>query len=336
MEIANRQTISIVIPIYKAEVHITHLLERINKTKALLSKIDIEIIEAILVCDEPVDNSISVIKETNEACCYKFVHIVELGFNVGQHLATSAGILCARGDWIITMDEDLQHPPEFIPDLLYKAQSECLDLVYGRSTLNATHKNSIYRDFSSKFAKLIISNLTGLNLKTISSFRCIRSQFARNCASSMDKFQYLDILLQFLTSPKRRGVLYFPMYDSRPISSYTLPKLISHFSRLIFSSLVSGRRAFLFLLLPVIGALLVGVVVFISAIQTTTLTSAPGWLSIFAILLLLLLTSIITLAVIAKTSSILMLRAISPPSFFVVNRERDIHWASRLRDLLDR
>jgi len=261
------------------------------------------------------------------------VTAIELGFNVGQHLATSAGILCARGDWIITMDEDLQHPPELIPQILYDAQSSSLDVIYIKSK-NKAHKQSIYRDFTSRLAKSIVNKLTGLDIQNISSYRCIRSQLAKSCASSMDKFQYLDILLQFLTSKRRRGSIYYEMTDLRSNSGYTLPKLFKHFSKLTFSSLLSGSRVFLVLLFPVILVFTIGLVFISLAIGANTATYAPGWLSIFAMLLLLSIIQVSILAVLAKTSSILMLRAIAPPAFFVVNRSRDKYWAEKLASFM--
>lgn len=334
MEPPRLQSISIVIPVYQAEKFIGPLLERISNVRAQLIPLDILITEVILVCDEPIDLSLTAINRIKTERHYDFVTAIELGFNVGQHLATSAGILCARGDWIITLDEDLQHPPELIPQILYEAQYSGLDIIYVKNKTKA-HKQSIYRDFASQLAKSIINNLTGLDIRNVSSFRCMRSQLAKNCASSMDKFQYFDILLQFLTSKQRRGAFYHEMTDLRLNSGYTLSKLFKHFSKLTFSSLISGSRVFFVFLLPIIIIFTIALIFFVLAIGTNTATYAPGWLSIFAMLLILSIIQVAILAVLAKTTSILMLRAIAPPAFFVVDRGNDRYWARKLAKFLN-
>ena len=335
MDSSQSQIVSIVVPVYQAEKFIGPLLERISNVRDKLITFDILIAEVILVCDEPIDLSLATINKIKKEKEYDFVTAIELGFNVGQHLATSAGILCARGDWIVTLDEDLQHPPELIPQILYDAQNSGLDVVYVKNKTKA-HKHSVYRDFTSRLAKSMVNSLTGLDVRNVSSYRCIRSQLAKSCASSMDKFQYFDILLQFLTSKRRRGAIYCEMSDLRANSGYTLPRLFKHFSKLTFSSLLSGSRVFLVLLFPIILVFTIGLVFISIAIGANTATYAPGWLSIFAMLLLLSIIQVAILAVLAKTSSILMLRAIAPPAFFVVNRGPDKYWAQKLASLVNR
>ena len=87
--------ISVVIPVYKGAMFIPELIKRIYGVKLLLETINIDV-EIILACDEPVDNSIHVIREEKRLYPDNFVQLLELGFNVGQHLATSAGILSTR------------------------------------------------------------------------------------------------------------------------------------------------------------------------------------------------------------------------------------------------
>ena len=195
-------TLSIVIPVFKASHYIEDLLIKINQTKEILKKAGVNLIEVICVCDEPLDDSLQILKNIEKE--YDFLETIELSANLGQHLATSAGIVASSGDWICTLDEDLQHDPLLIIDLLKRATQFSHDLVYAKSRIG-THRKSFYRDISSKFAKKIISTLTGQNLNIISSFRLIRGNVARTSATSMDKFQYLDNLLFYLTSIKRRS-----------------------------------------------------------------------------------------------------------------------------------
>ena len=324
--------LSIVVPVYKGALFIPELIQRCYGVKLILEKINIDI-ELIFACDEPVDDSIHVIREERRLYPENFIQILELGFNVGQHLATSAGILAARGDWIITMDEDLQHEPERIPDLLHLMCANSCDLGYVKS--RSTHPRSIYRDQASNLSKQIISLITGLQLRNISSYRCIRSEIARGSASSMDRFQYFDILLQILTSPKRRCGLFSKMTDKRASSGYTFKKLLSHFSRLSFSSMLSAGKIMLILLIPSIVIILAALLVLLLSYSANSMTSVPGWLSLFGMQIMLSLISVGSLAITFKMLSIIMIRAISPPSFCVIDRTKDSYWASKLEKLVN-
>ena len=178
-------SLSIVIPIYNASLYIEKLLERIDKTKNLLSDAKVNLIEVICVCDEPIDNSFEIIKNLQEK--YKYLRVIELSSNTGQHLATSAGIVSSIGDWVCTLDEDLQHDPIHIIELLINSTKNSKDLVYAKS-ITGTHRKYFTRDLPSKLAKNIVSLFTGINLRITSSFRLIRGNVARSCATSMDKY----------------------------------------------------------------------------------------------------------------------------------------------------
>ena len=84
-------TLSVIIPIYNSGEFIIPLLERIEVTKKILSKSKINLIEVICVCDEPIDNSLDIIKSLQEN--YSYLKVIELSSNRGQHLATSAGTM---------------------------------------------------------------------------------------------------------------------------------------------------------------------------------------------------------------------------------------------------
>ena len=121
-------SLSVVVPVYKAEKYLEELCFRIDQYKQIFFEAGIDLVEIILACDEPVDNSIQQARQL--ILKYPYIKIVELGANTGQHIATAAGILSAQGDWICTLDEDLQHPPEAMLDLLTAAVRNSFDIVY--------------------------------------------------------------------------------------------------------------------------------------------------------------------------------------------------------------
>jgi undecaprenyl-phosphate 4-deoxy-4-formamido-L-arabinose transferase len=116
--------VSVVIPVYNSEEILPTLLERLA---AVLPQVATSY-EVILVNDGSRDNSWTSIQEL--AVRYPFVRGFELMRNFGQHNALLAGVRAARFDVVVTMDDDLQHPPEEIGKLL-SALTADKDVVYG-------------------------------------------------------------------------------------------------------------------------------------------------------------------------------------------------------------
>ena len=116
---------SIVVPVYKSERSLSELYERIDKTFAHVEG-DYEL---ILVEDSGGDGSWDVMKSLRERS--DRVKIVRLTRNFGQHNALMCGFSFVSGDYVITMDDDLQNPPEEIPKLIDALDASALDLVCG-------------------------------------------------------------------------------------------------------------------------------------------------------------------------------------------------------------
>ena len=122
-------TVSVVVPVYRGSKSIGQLQQRIDVALAATPG-DHEI---IFVDDRGGDNSWEVIEALSRAPPH--VHGVRLSRNFGQHAATLCGISHARGEWIVTIDEDLEQPPESIPAMLEKADQ--LLVNFGAITLLA-------------------------------------------------------------------------------------------------------------------------------------------------------------------------------------------------------
>ena len=116
--------ISIVVPVYRGEALIEPLVERLSESLPTFSKK----YEVLLVNDGSPDNSWTVIQGL--AHKYKWVRGIRLMRNYGQHNATLCGVRAAQYEITITMDQDLQHPPEEIPVLLAELENG-FDVVYG-------------------------------------------------------------------------------------------------------------------------------------------------------------------------------------------------------------
>ncbi len=120
--------LSIVIPVYGSEAVLPKLVEQITAALEPLEEIR-EKYEIIFVCDQSPDDSWKVIQSL--ATNYKQIGGVLLRMNAGQHNALMAGFAEARGEIIVTMDDDLQHSPSDIPQLLQEIRQGS-DVAYGR------------------------------------------------------------------------------------------------------------------------------------------------------------------------------------------------------------
>ena len=120
-------TVSIVIPVYNGEKFLDELASSIQglREKWAASGVDLHIMEAIFVLDDPVDDSSSRLRALSEP--HSWVRVIELSRNYGQHSATIAGILYSSGDWVVTLDEDLQHRPAQIDEVVpyWDTSSRC-------------------------------------------------------------------------------------------------------------------------------------------------------------------------------------------------------------------
>jgi glycosyltransferase involved in cell wall biosynthesis len=290
--------------------------------------------ELIFVCDEPVDNSEQLLLDLCKH--HDWLQVISLARNSGQHLATAVGILYSSGDWVLTIDEDLQHPPEMLPQLLIYALENRSDLVYVRS-FTRVHSSSLYRDFTSWASKLCMKIFTRDDYTSISSFRLIRGEIARTVASSIDPKSYLDASLFSVTSVKRRAVFQSSFQDQRGNrnSGYSLKKLVRHYVRLIMSAELSGFRLFGFLAFIIVSPLVAMMFMllfsgWISGIREV----APGWLSLFFLGVLMNMFLLVYSVYSLKLLSVLFARSTGCPSFMVINRELDFAHLSFLRGLV--
>ena len=167
-----KKMLSLVIPIFNEEDSITILNEKILKA---LKGYNFEI---IYVDDSSTDSSREVIKSINK----KKVILVELSKNYGQSLALAAGFEVAKGDYIITLDGDLQNDPNDILPMLNKAVEGDWDIVTG---IRVKRKDSIIKTIPSRIANFIIRTLTRLN---ISDQGCALKVFKKETAKSLNLY----------------------------------------------------------------------------------------------------------------------------------------------------
>jgi glycosyltransferase involved in cell wall biosynthesis len=187
--------ISVVVPVYNSEGSLGPLVERLH---AVLDRVS-SAHEIILVNDGSRDGSWDVIAEL--ASSNPRIRGIDLMRNFGQHNALLCGIRAARHGLIVTIDDDLQHPPEEIPKLLAKL-GEGYDVVYGTPE---HEQHGLWRDLASVITKLALRAAMGVDVAgRVSAFRVLRTRVRDAFVAYDGPFVSIDVLLTCARAPGSR------------------------------------------------------------------------------------------------------------------------------------
>ncbi len=215
---ASAPSLSAVIPVYRSAAILPELLRRLEPVLAALTPR----FEILLVDDASPDESWSTVEKL--AAQHRAVRGLSLGRNYGQHAAVLAGVLEARGEIVVTLDDDLQHPPEEIPKLLAKLAQD-FDVVYGAPL---AEQHGVLRDLASRVTKLALASAMGAEVaRDVSAFRVFRTRLREAFRDYRSPYVSIDVLLTWGTTrfaavrvrhdPRRTGT-----------SNYTLARLVNH------------------------------------------------------------------------------------------------------------
>ncbi|HET7419907.1 MAG TPA: glycosyltransferase family 2 protein [Candidatus Dormibacteraeota bacterium] len=213
-----RPAISVVIPAYNSEPLVPELVRRLHDVLGSVSR-DYEV---ILVDDGSRDATWNVIQRL--AGANEKVRGVRMMRNYGQHNALLCGIRLAEHDLIVTMDDDLQHPPEEIPRLIEALTAET-DVVYGSPTVE---QHGLWRDIASQTTKLALQASMGAPIaRKAGAFRLFRTHLRNAFARYDGPYVSIDVLLTWATV---RFAAVDVRHDERRAgrSNYTLRMLIRH------------------------------------------------------------------------------------------------------------
>ena len=178
--------------------------------------------ESIMVNDAGRDGSWGVVEKL--AGEHSEVRGISLLRNYGQHNALLCGIRAAAGEVIVTIDDDLQHPPEEIPLLLDRLAAGA-DVVYGTPQRES---HGLFRDLASQITKIVLQEAMGAEVaRDVSAFRVFRTQLREAFATYSNPSVSVDVLLTWATT---RFAAVRVRHEPRTIgvSNYTFRKLLRH------------------------------------------------------------------------------------------------------------
>jgi undecaprenyl-phosphate 4-deoxy-4-formamido-L-arabinose transferase len=235
--------------------------------------------EAILVNDGSRDASAAVIAAL--ASEYPWVRSLELMRNYGQHNALLAGIRAARHEVIVTLDDDLQNPPEEVPKLLAKL-AEGYDVVYGTPD---HEQHGLLRDLASRLTKFALQETMGASIaRQVGAFRAFRSELREAFATYTSPHVFIDVLLTW--GGARFGTVVV-RHDARRYgtSNYTFSHLLLRGLDMLtgFSTVPLQIASMLGFLFTLIGF---GLLIYVLAVYVLQGVAVPGFTFLAAVLTL--------------------------------------------------
>jgi undecaprenyl-phosphate 4-deoxy-4-formamido-L-arabinose transferase len=209
--------VSVVIPVFNEEDNLRELGERLMRTLSGMGRP----FEIIFVDDGSTDRSWEVLSDLNRQYPGK-IRALQFHRNFGQHQAIFAGFHAARGQVMVTLDADLQNPPEEIPRLVAKLE-EGYDTVGG---WREDRRDSIFRKVPSQLVNYVMSRVTGTQLR---DYGCMLRAYRREVIDSINQCQESSSFIPALANLYSRRVAEIPVGHAereRGQSKYSIIKLI--------------------------------------------------------------------------------------------------------------
>ena len=250
MTVLTDALLSIVVPLYNEEDNVVLLTEKIHESLVGNNY------QIIYIDDFSKDATRMVVKKMND----QKVHLIELKKNYGQSLALAAGIDYAEGDYIITMDGDLQNDPSDIPEMLSYAIEGEYDLITG---IRQKRKDSLVKKIPSKIANFLVRRVTKLDIKDNG---CALKVFTKDIAKDLNLYGEMHRFITLLAHLEGAQIKQVPVkHHARHagVSKYGLErvfKVIADMMLLLFIRKYFQRPIHLFGIFGVLLMLLGGLI----------------------------------------------------------------------------
>jgi len=211
---------SIIIPVYRGEKTLPDLCKRIRMVFQNIS----QNYEIILVDDASTDDSWEVMKGLRVSD--PRIKLIQQMRNFGQHQALLCGFRHSFGDFVITMDDDLQHPPEEIPKLIAAIKADDKNDVVVGAYINKRHSG--FRNFGTKFINITTSHIFGKDPKLqLTSFRIIRRHIVEELKKNTSPSPRIGLILLTIT----KKIINVPVHHQPRrdgCSGYSFPRMVAN------------------------------------------------------------------------------------------------------------
>lgn len=182
------KTLDIVIPIYKSKLSLEALINRLNEWMNA-KQIDLET-RVIFVEDGSKDGTYELLMNLKSTITFNF-EAIRLGRNYGQHTAISVGLINSNADYVVVMDDDLQHDPFEIDKLYEKLEASGADIVYG---VYKEKQHNFIRNFASRVLKRITKS-KDVDFGNVTSFKLMKSHVLTTIKLQTSPIIFVDVYL---------------------------------------------------------------------------------------------------------------------------------------------
>jgi undecaprenyl-phosphate 4-deoxy-4-formamido-L-arabinose transferase len=305
-EKATRFGLSVVVPVYGSEPILPELVRRLESSLSTITSN----FELILVNDSSPDRSWEVICELAQENAW--ICPINLMRNYGQHNALLCGIRAAKYEVIVTMDDDLQHPPEEIPKLL-ATLAQGYDVVYGTPE---REQHGVGRDLASLVTKMALQNVMGAKIaRQVCAFRAFRREVASAFDHYEGSFVSVDVLLTWGTN--RFGAT--PVVHEvrkQGTSGYTFRKLLTHAMNMMtgFSTLPLQMASVVGFAFTLLG---IAVLAYVVARYLTSGNPVPGFPFLASIVALFSGAQLFALGIIGEYLARMHFRSMQKPPYVI-------------------
>ena len=300
------KSISVIIPVYNSADTIVPLHRRIV---SVLTELVVDY-EIIFINDASMDKSLDIIyslsiNDENVKC-------IDFNKNYGQHNALLCGIRQANYDLIVTLDDDLQNPPEEIPKLLEKLD-QGNDVVYGYPKIE---QHGFFRNVASMFTKMALKTTMGISIaRHVSAFRVFRTELRDSFSDYKGSFISIDVLLSWGTN----SFSAIPVNHEQRAegkSNYTVRKLINHALNMItgFSVLPLQIASIMGIVLAIFGLFVLIYVVGRFLLQGSPM---PGFPFIASIISIFSGAQLLAIGIIGEYLARMHFRTMDKPQYFI-------------------
>ena len=209
-------SLSVVVPVFNEEANLPELLPRLAAALGTIGKS----YEVVLVNDGSRDRSLEILREAASADPH--LAVIDFNRNYGQHAAVFAGFEAARGEIIVTLDADLQNPPEEIGKLVAKME-EGYDVV---GSVRIKRQDSLFRRLASRLVNRVTSMATGVHL---SDYGCMLRAYRRAVVKTLCQSKEVSTFIPVLADMFAGRVTEVPVAHAERLrgeSKYSLWKLV--------------------------------------------------------------------------------------------------------------
>ncbi|MBP8985585.1 MAG: glycosyltransferase [Syntrophobacterales bacterium] len=209
--------VSLVIPVYNEEESLPRLIDRLRPVMDGLKRP----YEVVFVDDGSRDRSLELLKKTVDE--WPQVKVVELTRNYGQHAAVFSGFSVSEGEIVVTMDADLQNPPEEIPKLLRVMEEGDYEVV---GTVRRDRQDSLFRTLPSRVVNMVVRKMIKVDMKDWGCMlRAYRREVVERMSACHEQSTFIPALAAYFA--KRVTEIEVAHEERRAgVSHYSLRKLI--------------------------------------------------------------------------------------------------------------